>query len=944
MIKIRFKAVFVLSIIACQAFAARVELKTPTVWEGFVSYSNNYISNTTDIRVGNPPGTLYNTMGVVKFPIEIIDPCDPNYGDSILKEAVTSAKLHLWVSRVLDAGGDGTYLQLQHLTKDIAGVLVRNDASSSASVENIGELVSLATCDYTGSVPGTRLTWDVTEAVEADRLLGHQASSFRIRMVDANGNPVVGVDNDIACICSQDSASGYSKPYPDYYPRIIVDDQQVTTNLVFTDTDFEGYAGYYLNMHNTSGYLLAGNDNTIGYSKQVVLKFPLSGVEVNDLVGAKLKLWLCQVWLGSTGYDGAYIKLQHYTYNNNSSVSDSDGHSENVEDVGDVVKLTSSQMGSLVEFEITPQLMEDIRNGFAYSSFRVVPVDSSGNRIPSGDNTAFTPYGAVFYSQDNWGTLSGMTADITRFPRLTVKYFQIPFIVKPDTDKEAYAEGNGWYEPVSDQQIIIGQINSLNWNYKGILKFSLEDIKEDTTQVTLKLWRTLVSDPTNVDNNNGVYVQLKHFTTNSEGPAILENVIESDYPTENVGSPVLVYPGSLGDSNSLYEWDVRSYVNADIAAGFSNSSFKLVAVDASGNETAGEGNTNTVGNIYKVVFQSHDPNGGAHGASVDPNYGPILEFYFDPLDCSQVHLLGYGYLGDINKDCKVNLLDYALLAMDWAKCTNPAGLNCDVDESETVHEIPQGTANINGNVNEWSDRDNWIPIQTNIYGSPDSNTQGKMALRWDGTTNKIYGAVIVQDTMHYFISVYDDWNKSDRIEVFSQGDAAGGTYWNSTSDAAQQYFVGFNAAGTSLWAFWPGGYDIETQAGFQYAGSIVGDQIIYEFAVTQFDNYAERFGSEGTTQVTQLQSGNYVNFDVVIDDRYGSGSAQFGSLATTSAIGRASNADSFLHLKLVNSLSCGAWGYVNGDVNNDCYVNFADVSEFVEKWLQCNNPVVELCN
>lgn len=192
------------------AGATVIELKPPTTAEGFVSYTSNYVGNTTDIRIGNPPGGLVSCMGVIKFSLAEIT------------EEVVSAELQVWVSRVFDAGGDGTYLKLQHFTNDVwnAGTLVRADASSTAAVTDVGGLISLVTADYTSGV-GPKLTWDVTEVVEADRLLEYH-SSFRIVLVNASGTPVVGVDNDIVCLCTQDNVAGYSTRYPDYYPRIAV--------------------------------------------------------------------------------------------------------------------------------------------------------------------------------------------------------------------------------------------------------------------------------------------------------------------------------------------------------------------------------------------------------------------------------------------------------------------------------------------------------------------------------------------------------------------------------------------------------------------------------------------------------------------------------------------------------------------------------------------------
>lgn len=44
-----------------------------------------------------------------------------------------------------------------------------------------------------------------------------------------------------------------------------------------------------------------------------------------------------------------------------------------------------------------------------------------------------------------------------------------------------------------------------------------------------------------------------------------------------------------------------------------------------------------------------------------------------PTTCAEVQALGWGMQSDINKDCKVNLLDFAEIASTWMLCNDPAG-------------------------------------------------------------------------------------------------------------------------------------------------------------------------------------------------------------------------------------------------------------------------------
>jgi hypothetical protein len=73
--------------------------------------------------------------------------------------------------------------------------------------------------------------------------------------------------------------------------------------------------------------------------------------------------------------------------------------------------------------------------------------------------------------------------------------------------------------------------------------------------------------------------------------------------------------------------------------------------------------------------------------------GPKTGFFIDsfstayidlPSDCNEVGLFGWSLAGDINKDCYVNLKDFAILANQWQKCNDP----CDPDFDESLFEDP----------------------------------------------------------------------------------------------------------------------------------------------------------------------------------------------------------------------------------------------------------------
>ena len=82
----------------------------------------------------------------------------------------------------------------------------------------------------------------------------------------------------------------------------------------------------------------------------------------------------------------------------------------------------------------------------------------------------------------------------------------------------------------------------------------------------------------------------------------------------------------------------------------------------------------------------------------------------------------------------------------------------------------------------------------------------------------------------------------------------------------QHYVVGPNTAGSSAWSAWGNG-DSGAAAGLEVAVDVTGNVITYEIGVTPYDNYAGKGGS-GTTDVTTLQAGDIVRFDVVVASRY----------------------------------------------------------------------------
>jgi hypothetical protein len=212
---------------------------------------------------------------------------------------------------------------------------------------------------------------------------------------------------------------------------------------------------------------------------------------------------------------------------------------------------------------------------------------------------------------------------------------------------------------------------------------------------------------------------------------------------------------------------------------------------------------------------------------------------------------------DMDYSGTVDLKDLLILANHWIEV-----LECDCS---TQKQIPRGVVTVDGNLNEWSGNVCWYPLNMVYDATPTDIKTARFALRWNETTNKIYAAIVVDDTIHIFKDIYDTWNASDRLEIYCQGDSEGGTGWQYRYDKAQQYYI---APGTldNSWVTWAQGENINSDAGLEYAVKVVNHQIIYEVGVTPFDNYGGL--TKDPTVVSILHEGHTIGFDVVALTRY----------------------------------------------------------------------------
>jgi hypothetical protein len=328
--------------------------------------------------------------------------------------------------------------------------------------------------------------------------------------------------------------------------------------------------------------------------------------------------------------------------------------------------------------------------------------------------------------------------------------------------------------------------------------------------------------------------------------------------------------------------------------------------------------TGPLGNYYlsqTAAGQAVDSPCVDAGSDTAANQGmDIFTTRTDELKDKSIVDMGYHYSispgsPDIDGDGEIDFFDYAWFSM---------GLFY-----ETPKQIPRGSIVVDGDLSDWPGSVEWIELDKVYDSSPNDLTEARFALQWDANTNKVYAAVIVNDINHFFLDEYVSWDASDRIEVYSQGDAEEGAGWNKIYDVAQQYYVAPDTNGGN-WAMWAEGETLGGDEGFEYAVDVNGAKIIYEVGVRQFDNYGGFSG--GQTAVTGLHAGHVVGFDIVACTRWDT--TNFGMLSENLMTYKYNDASRFAKYILVDEI-------FSADLDGNGANNYADLGILFESWPGC---------
>ena len=223
--------------------------------------------------------------------------------------------------------------------------------------------------------------------------------------------------------------------------------------------------------------------------------------------------------------------------------------------------------------------------------------------------------------------------------------------------------------------------------------------------------------------------------------------------------------------------------------------------------------------------------------------------------------------------------------------------------------IESGSAQVDGDLSDWANVV-WTPLDQDLTGDATDIPEAYYAARWQA--DKVYVAVKVRDTSHYFSNDYGIWNARDAVEIYLHTDnMVDPTYDLATT--AQQYIVGITLDdSTKVWTAIGGGgvaypitpemAPIAAQIG-SATGSVDGQWIYYEVAMTPFTHFATlATGGDSTGNiVSTLKAGDIIGLDVCV---IGNSSGTYTGVKSENMMAsKSSHWDRFGLHKLVNSRS-----------------------------------------
>ena len=179
--------------------------------------------------------------------------------------------------------------------------------------------------------------------------------------------------------------------------------------------------------------------------------------------------------------------------------------------------------------------------------------------------------------------------------------------------------------------------------------------------------------------------------------------------------------------------------------------------------------------------------------------------------------------------------------------------------------------NVNGDLSEWSSAE-FTPLDQiyNIDGSAAmwlnaDIPEAYYAARWGANGQKLYVAIKVRDTSHYFTDAYTEWNARDAAEIYVHTTGTGPTNYNDSFVDAQHYVIGIKASEPDkVWTAM--GYHDADIPGFLAKGAIDGQWLNYEAEITPYDHLEMDLETHVFSNLVPgtLAAGQTIGFDVVV--------------------------------------------------------------------------------
>jgi hypothetical protein len=292
-----------------------------------------------------------------------------------------------------------------------------------------------------------------------------------------------------------------------------------------------------------SDWFIIGNANAdVNHMFVAVQKYSLNTLS-STVASATLTTTL-STNINSAGTNN-YFLLQHYRYNNSGSLDFDDVNLNNAS--VDTINLYIASVGTY-SWDVTQYVNADIAAGYSCSGFRMVLCDASWSGLPD-DN--------------GW---QEVVFDLS--PRLTISLAEHDFSSSPNVI--GCIGANSGFNPGTDWFVIGNASVDANHMFVAVEKFPLGDIPSVPSAV---LSNTVISTYNTDSENDLNYFIVQHY--------IYDNSVEICWDDATTTS-VETISGVAAAKCLMYTMDVTSYVNQDIAKGYTHSAFRIVLTDEYG--------------------------------------------------------------------------------------------------------------------------------------------------------------------------------------------------------------------------------------------------------------------------------------------------------------------------------------------------------------------------